>query len=80
MSKVAAGFLLLAAVALGAVEGTVQNMTTGKPQAGATVTLVELGAGMKSEGAVKTDAQGKLPSPRRPTLLRRIWCRPSWMA
>ena len=45
---------------LAAVDGTVINKTTGKPQAGATVTLYKLGqAGMESIESVKSDAQGK---------------------
>ncbi|MFN7994201.1 MAG: hypothetical protein U0Q18_11390 [Bryobacteraceae bacterium] len=45
---------------LAAVDGTVVNKTTGKPQAGATVTLYKLGqAGMESVESAKSDAQGK---------------------
>jgi hypothetical protein len=42
-----------------AIEGTVTNGTTGKPQAAAVVTLVKLGQGMETLGSVKTDAQGR---------------------
>ena len=43
-----------------AIDGTVVNRTTGKPQPGATVTLYQLGqAGMDSIESVKSDAQGK---------------------
>ena len=43
-----------------AVDGVVTNKTSGKPQAGATVTLYKLGqAGMESLESVKSDAQGK---------------------
>lgn len=53
-------FLLVAASAFGAVDGTVTNKTTNKPQAGATVTLYKLGgAGMESVESVKSDASGK---------------------
>ncbi|HTM52159.1 MAG TPA: carboxypeptidase-like regulatory domain-containing protein [Bryobacteraceae bacterium] len=42
-----------------AVEGTVTNQTTGKPQPGATVTLYKLGQnGIESVESVKTDAAG----------------------
>ncbi|HZT29551.1 MAG TPA: carboxypeptidase-like regulatory domain-containing protein [Bryobacteraceae bacterium] len=54
-----------------AIDGTVVNQTTGKPQAGATVTLYKLGQdGMESVQSVKSDAQGKfeinqdMPGPR----------------
>lgn len=42
-----------------AVEGTVQNLTTGAGQSNAVVTLMELGTGMNNVGSVKTDASGK---------------------
>lgn len=51
--------ILAAAHSSGAVEGTVRNLTTGKPAAGAVVTMVELGAGMKNVGSVKSDPSGK---------------------
>jgi hypothetical protein len=53
--------LVFAALPLcAAVDGTVINQTTGKPQAGATVTLYKLGgAGMESLESVKSDAAGK---------------------
>lgn len=51
--------LLLAFPALAAVEGTVTNVTTGKAQAGDTVTLINLGNGMKTVASVKSDAAGK---------------------
>jgi hypothetical protein len=50
---------LMAAAAFGAAEGTVQNVTTGKPQANAVVTLVELGSDMNNLGSVRSDASGK---------------------
>src|SRR6266436_1748576 len=52
--------LLLASVAWAAVDGTVTNRTTGKPQPAATVTLYKLGEnGLESVESVKSDAQGK---------------------
>ena len=52
--------LLCAAPVLAAIDGTVTNQTTGKPQAGATVALYKLGgAGMEAVDQAKTDAQGK---------------------
>lgn len=50
-----------AACAFGAIDGTVMNRTTGKPQGGATVTLYRLGQqlGMESIESVKSDAAGK---------------------
>ncbi|HKW96188.1 MAG TPA: carboxypeptidase-like regulatory domain-containing protein [Bryobacteraceae bacterium] len=52
--------LLSAATAFAAVDGTVTNRTTGKPQPGATVTLYKLGQqnGLESIESVKSDAQG----------------------
>ncbi|HYO79921.1 MAG TPA: carboxypeptidase-like regulatory domain-containing protein [Bryobacteraceae bacterium] len=49
----------LAASVTFAIDGTVQNATSGRPQAGATVTLMELSSGMNSLGSVKTDAEGR---------------------
>ena len=49
----------LALPLFGAVEGTVINGTTGKPQADATVTLINLGKGMQTLASVKADAAGK---------------------
>ncbi|MBL8233005.1 MAG: hypothetical protein JNL98_31190 [Bryobacterales bacterium] len=54
--------LLLAASLplMAAVDGVVMNGTTGKPQAGATVSIYKFGdAGMESMETVKADAQGK---------------------
>jgi hypothetical protein len=52
--------LLSAASAFAAVDGTVVNQTTGKPQSGAVVTLFKLTqAGPQLVQATKTDAQGK---------------------
>lgn len=53
-------FWLAAIPAFAAVDGTVVNRTTNKPQADATVTIYKLGgAGMESLESVKSDAQGK---------------------
>jgi hypothetical protein len=58
--RAAALLLLSAAAALGAIDGTVVNQTTGQPQPGATVSLFRLGqGGMESLETVKTDAQGR---------------------
>jgi hypothetical protein len=52
--------LLLVSTAFGAVDGTVINQTTGKPQAGATVTLYKIGqAGPEAIESVKSGADGK---------------------
>ncbi len=51
--------VLGAASLFAAMDGTVVNRTTGKPQAGLTVTLVKPGqGGMKTLGATTTDAAG----------------------
>lgn len=50
-------------VASAAVEGVVTNQTTGKPQGGVVVTLVELGSGMKNIGSVKSSPDGKFSFP-----------------
>jgi len=48
------------ATAFAAVDGTVQNRTTGKPQAGATVLLFKLGqAGPEMLASTKSDAEGR---------------------
>ncbi len=55
-------FLVLAASAMlsAAVTGVVVNKTTGKPQAGVTVTMTKFGAGgMEPGGSTKTDAEGR---------------------
>jgi hypothetical protein len=53
--------LVFAAMASGAVDGTVTNRTTGKPQPGATVTLYRLSqqAGLDSVESVKSGPDGK---------------------
>src|SRR6476660_3417773 len=51
---------LAVSIASAAVDGTVTNRTTGKPQAGATITLYKLGEnGLESVESVKSDAEGK---------------------
>ncbi len=58
--RLSAALILILLPAFAAVDGTVINKTTGKPQGGATVTLYKLGgAGMESIESVKSDAQGK---------------------
>jgi hypothetical protein len=58
-------FLLLASLAHAAVDGTVVNGTTGKPQAAATVTLFQTTQqGPQNLGSVKSDAQGKFTFPQ----------------
>ena len=54
-----AALVLLPALALAGADGTVLNRTTGKPQAGATVTLFDLSKGMQPAASVKCDAQGR---------------------
>jgi hypothetical protein len=67
--------LLLSIPLFAAIDGTVVNATTGKPQPSVTVTLVHPGeGGMQTLGSAKTDAAGKfsidkeVPSP--PALLQ----------
>lgn len=52
---------LVATAALAAIDGTVINRTTGKPQSGATVVLFRLGdaQGMAPTGSATTDASGR---------------------
>lgn len=58
--RFAASLLLLALPSLAAVDGTVINTTTGKPQPNVIVSLVQPGqGGMQTIGSTKTDAQGK---------------------
>ena len=61
--KILSCFLAFVSFAAAAVEGIVTNQTTGKPQAGASVTLIELGSGMKTVATVQTDAAGKFTLP-----------------
>lgn len=57
----AAILMLLASFTMqAAVTGVVVNRTTGKPQAGVTVTMTKFGAsGMEPAGSVKTDGEGR---------------------
>ena len=50
---------LMAALPLLAIDGTIINQTTGKPQPGVTVTVIKLGQGMETVGSATSDAQGK---------------------
>ena len=52
--------VMCCAPAAAAITGTVMNRTTGKPQAGITVSLLRMGQkGPEPAGDVKSDAQGK---------------------
>jgi hypothetical protein len=51
--------LFIAATAGAAVEGTVVNKTTGKPQSGVQVTLMRLGSGMDNVGSAASGEGGK---------------------
>jgi hypothetical protein len=73
-------FLSAASIAYAAVDGTVVNSTTGKPQAGATVTLFQpTSQGPQFIDSVKTDAQGKfqitkeVPAGPGPLLLQAVY-------
>ena len=54
-----AAFLLLTLPALAAIDGTVINRTTGKPQSGVEVNLIKLAQGMEPAGSAKTGPDGK---------------------
>lgn len=56
--------VFLCALPLLAIDGVVTNGTTGKPQAGVTVTIIKIGQGMETIGSVTTDAQGKFNFPQ----------------
>jgi hypothetical protein len=59
-SRISVVALLFAMTASAAIDGTVVNGTTGKPQPGATVTLFQTSdQGPQDLGSVKTDASGK---------------------
>lgn len=72
-------FLFLAAAIpmLAAIDGTVVNQTTGKPQPNAILMLMQPGqGGMQQLGTTKTDAQGNFhfdKSPEGPKLLQAIY-------
>jgi hypothetical protein len=55
--------LLVAVPLLAAVEGVVQNGSTGQPQAGATVTVIKLEQGMDALATATSDAAGKFRFP-----------------
>ena len=60
MKNLALCFLFAIAPAFAAVDGTIVNGTTGKPEAGTLVMLIQpTQAGMQTLGTTKTDAQGK---------------------
>jgi len=65
-------------VAVAAVDGTVVNATTGKPQASVIVSLLQPGSqGMQTLGSVKSDAEGKFTInkdvPPGPAILQAIY-------
>ena len=49
----------IAVVAFGAVDGTVNNATVGRPQANIPVTLIALGSGMQTVATVNSGSDGK---------------------
>jgi hypothetical protein len=65
MNKLIGGLavLLLSGPAFAAIDGTVTNRTSGKPQPGISVNLIRLGRGMEMASTVKTDAQGRFSFP-----------------
>jgi hypothetical protein len=64
VKRLAVGFLGVAMCALGAIDGTVLNKSTGKPQPGVSVTLVKPGQqGMRTLGTTTTDAAGHFVFP-----------------
>jgi hypothetical protein len=75
--KIIAICFWLAVPAVAAVDGTILNRTTGKPQPGAIVSLVQPSqAGMQNLGSTKTDAQGKFhfdKDTQGPTLLQALY-------
>jgi hypothetical protein len=59
MKRLIIGLLSFTACAFGAIDGTVVNKTTGKPQPGVAITLVKPGQqGMRTLGTTTTDAAG----------------------
>jgi|HubBroStandDraft_6_1064221.scaffolds.fasta_scaffold296627_2 hypothetical protein len=69
--------LICALPAFCAIDGTVVNQTSGKPQASVLIQLVQPGqGGMQTLATLKTDANGKFQSdvePRGPTLVQAIY-------
>ena len=61
------GLLSLSLAAFGAVDGTIVNQTTGKPQPNVIVSLIEPGqGGMQTLGTAKSDAEGKFKLDKNP--------------
>ena len=58
-----AGLFFVAAAAFGAIDGTVVNQTTGKPQPGVTVSVFRLEQGMDALGGVRSGEDGKFTLP-----------------
>jgi hypothetical protein len=59
VKRLISALLLFTACAFGAIDGTVVNKTTGKPQPGVSITLVKPGQqGMRTLGTTTTDAAG----------------------
>jgi hypothetical protein len=77
-TRLASILLLVVLLAAGAyadsISGTVTNATTGKPAAGAVVTLVDPMGGMAEIGTTKSDSQGRfkidVPAAKGPRLVR----------
>lgn len=70
--------LIASASMVAAVDGVITNQTTGKPQAGVSVSLVKLGQGMDTVGTVKSAADGKFhfdgtPDAAAPYLVQAIY-------
>jgi hypothetical protein len=74
MLIVAVSLVLSAAAVAETIQGTVQNLTTGKPAAGAEVVLLSLAQGMNETARTKTNASGafrfEVPDPGGPHLVR----------
>ena len=79
IARVAVAFCIVSAVCFGAVDGTVTNGTSNKPQPAVIVTMVQPGAGgMQTLATVKSDAGGKFHidkegQPGAPVLLQAIY-------
>ena len=70
--------LIMALPAMGAVDGVVNNGTTGKPQPSVLITLVQPGqGGMQTIATVKSDSEGKFKIdkeyPPGPLLLQAVY-------